>query len=207
MTPPAWHEEPINKKHDRESFNCGDEALNEFLRRHARQSHDLGAAKTFLAMSATGKEILGFYSLTPATIEYARTPEQVRRGLARHDVPGFRLARLAVDRKFQSHGLGGQLLVAAGRRCLQAATQVGGVLLVIDAKNPKVAKWYASWGATPLLDAPLTLVIPLATLDAAMKTAGVSSSLAKLARLPDDGLRACDRRQVVSQFEFFPILH
>jgi len=40
---------------------------------------------------------LGFHSLSPAWVEYARTPEIVRRGLARHDVPGFRLARLAVD--------------------------------------------------------------------------------------------------------------
>ena len=44
----AWHEEPIGKKHDREAFDCGDEALNEFLRRYARKSHELGGAKTFL---------------------------------------------------------------------------------------------------------------------------------------------------------------
>jgi hypothetical protein len=103
----AWHEEPISRKHDRDAFDCGDEALNEFLRRYARKSHDLGGAKTFLAMDdADGKTILGFYSLSPASIYYSRTPEIVRRGLARHDVPGFRLARLAVDRKEQERGSG-----------------------------------------------------------------------------------------------------
>jgi len=68
--------------------------LNEFLRRYARKSHELGGSKTFLAIDHRDKtNILGFYSLSPASVEYARTPEIVRRGLARHDVPGFRLAR------------------------------------------------------------------------------------------------------------------
>ena len=103
----AWHEEAITKKHDREAFDCGEPALNEFLQRYACKSHDLGGAKTFLAMDdADGKTILGFYSLSPASVDYARTPDIVRRGLARHDVPGFRLARLAVHRNLQGQGLG-----------------------------------------------------------------------------------------------------
>ena len=138
----TWHEEPISKKHDREAFDCGEEALNEFLRRHARKSHDLGGAKTFLAIDdGDNKTIHGFYSLSPGSVEYARTPEIAKRGLARYDVPGFRLARLAVDRKVPGQGIGGQLLLAAGRCCLRAASEVGGVVLLIDAKNDRVAGW------------------------------------------------------------------
>ena len=168
----SWHEETVSKKHDRETFDCGDEALNEFLRRYARKSHERGGAKTFLAIEDAGDTILGFYSLSPASVDYARTPEILRRGLARHEVPGFRLARLAVDRRFQGQGIGGQLLLAAGRRCLWAAAEVGGVVLVIDAKNKGVAGWYAGYGAVPLLDAPLTLLLPLATIEAALRKAG-----------------------------------
>jgi len=147
--------------------------LNEFLRRYARKSHDRGGAKTFLAIdNADSKTILGFYSLSPASVEYARTPEIVRQGLSRHDVPGFRLARLAVDRRFQARGIGGQLLLAAGRRCLLAAAEVGGVVLVIDAKNESVARWYASYGAVPLLDSPLSLLLPLKTIDVVLRKAG-----------------------------------
>jgi len=168
----AWHEEPVGKKHNREAFDCGEDALNEFLRRYARKSHELGGAKTFLAIDdADNETILGFYSLSAASVDYSRTPEIIRRGLARHDVPGFRLARLAVDRRRQGQGLGGQLLLAAGRRCLRAAEEVGGIVLVIDAKNERVAAWYASYGATPLLEAPLSLLLPLATIKAALKKA------------------------------------
>lgn len=175
MTALAWHEEPIGKTHDREAFDCGEEALNEFLRRYARKNHELGGAKTFLAIDdADNKTILGFYSLSPASVAYARTPEIVRRRLARHDIPGFRLGRLAVDRRVHGRGLGGQLLLAAGRRCLLVSAEVGGVVLLIDANNDRVAGWYASYGAVPLLDAPLSLLLPLATMEAALKTAGES---------------------------------
>lgn len=173
MTLPDWREEPISKAHDREAFDCGDVELNVFLRRHARQSHEKGGAKTFVATPVDdGKRILGFYSLSPASVDYARTPALVKKGLARYDVPVFRLGRLAVDRTLQGQGLGGQLLLAAGRRCFLAAAEVGGVALLIDAKNAHVAAWYVTYGALPLLDAPLSLLLPLATVEAALQAAG-----------------------------------
>jgi GNAT superfamily N-acetyltransferase len=81
----------------------------------------------------------------------------VKRGLARHDIPVFRLGRLAVDKPLQGKWLGVQLLLCAGRRSLHAAQEVGGVALLIDAKNEGVAMWYSSYGALSLLDAPLSL--------------------------------------------------
>ena len=37
MSLPGWHEEPILKRHDRRSFDCGDSSMNEFLQRYARE--------------------------------------------------------------------------------------------------------------------------------------------------------------------------
>jgi len=173
MTLPIWHEEPIDKHHDRATFNCGDDALNQFLHRHARKSHEKGGAKTYLAITDSDyKKVLGYYSLSPASIAYERTPEVIKRGLARHEVPVFRLSRLAVDVSVQGQGLGGQLLLAAGRRCLLVASQAGGVALLIDAKNEQVARWYESFGAVSLLDAPLSLLLPFKTIHAALTVAG-----------------------------------
>ena len=173
MRLPAWHEEPISRKHDRKAFDCGDAAMNDFLQRYARQSHDLGGAKTILAIDdADNKTILGFYSLAPGALAYAETPEVMRRGLARHDVPGFRLARIATHVRLQGQGLGGQLLAAAARRCLRAAAEVGGVVLIVDAKDERAARWYAGYGAVPLNNKPLTLVMALATFAAELKAAG-----------------------------------
>lgn len=172
MTLPAWYEEPISRKHDRKAFDCGETALNDFLQRHARQNHERGGAKTFLAINdADKKTILGFYSVAPGALAYAETPEIVRRGLAQHDVPGFRLARIATHVRVQGQGLGGQLLAAAARRCLRASAEAGGVMLIIDAKNERAARWYAGYGAVPLRDKPLTLVMSLATFGAELKAA------------------------------------
>jgi predicted GNAT family N-acyltransferase len=153
---PIWYEEPISKHHDRGAFDCGDEVLNQFLHRYAKQNHEKGGSKTYLAVSESNKKVLGYYSLS----------------LARHEVPVFRLGRLAVDSSVQGQGLGGQLLLAAGRRCLLVAAQVGGVALLIDAKNERVAQWYTSYGAIPLFDAHLSLLLPFRTLHAVLTTAG-----------------------------------
>jgi len=169
----AWHEEPISRKHDRKSFDCGDALMNDFLQRYARQSHESGAAKTFLAVdNADNRSVLGFYGVAPGALAYADTPETIRRGLARHDVPGFRLARIAIDLRWQGQGLGGQLLAAAARRCLRASVEVGGVVLIIDAKNERAARWYAQYGGVPLSSRPLTLVMSLATFASDLKAAG-----------------------------------
>jgi len=173
MTIPPWHEEAISKRHNREAFDCGDEALNVFLCRHARQTHDQGGAKTFLAVrNDDASLVLGFYSLSPASVEFSRSPAIIKRGLARHDVPVFRLGRLAVDRSMQCRGVGGQLLLSAARRCLRASQDVGGVALLIDAKNDGVANWYAGYGALPLLDTPLSLLLPLSTIRTVLETVG-----------------------------------
>ena len=160
-----WREEPVAKSHDRAAFDCGDEALNQFLRNHARKAHEQGSAKTFVSISnAADAAVLGYYSICPAAIDYERAPELIQKGLARHEVPVYRLARLAVDSKLQGKGHGGQLFMAAARRCLLASTQAGGVALLIDAKNVRVAEFYKTYGAIPLRDTPLSLLVPFKTL-------------------------------------------
>lgn len=169
----SWHEEPIAKHHDRKTFDCGNAHLNDFLQHHARRSHDIGGSKTFLAIDDTdGRTILGFYSLAPTSIEPEEVPSTIRKGLARHQVPGFRLTRLAVSLGLQGQGLGGQLLLAAGRRCLCAAAEVGGVVLAVDAKDDRAADWYRTFGAISLADKPLALLLPLATIAAALRAGG-----------------------------------
>lgn len=115
-----WDEAPIGKKHDRETLDCGDADLNTYLKRYARQNHESGGAKCFLAVTTEQPtRILGFYTLSPASLEYARTPALAKRGLGRHDVPVFRIGRLAVDQTVQGRGLGGSLLLRAAGRCIR----------------------------------------------------------------------------------------
>ncbi len=168
-----WHEEPIGRHHDRKSFDCGAADLNEYLARYARQNHESGGAKTFVAVPPEEPaHILSFYSISPGSIEFARVPAKLTRKLGRYDVPVFRLGRLAVDRSAQGQGLGGDLLLAAGERALAVAAEVGGVALAIDAKDENAARWYERFGGLPLLDDPLKLILLLSVIADAIKTAG-----------------------------------
>ena len=66
-------------------------------------------------------------------------------------------------------GLVGALLLCAADRCLRVAQDVGGVALLIDAKNDLAARWYESYGALAMENAPLKLVLPLAVAADALK--------------------------------------
>ncbi len=170
MTTFVWAEAPIGNQHDRAAFDCGDSDLNDYLRRFARQNHDSGGAKCFVAAPLErSTHILGFYTLSPASIEFSRTPALARRGLARYEVPVFRLGRLAVDQTAQVKALGGALLLRAAERCIRVSQDVGGVALLVDAKNNRAARWYESFGALALQDAPLSPVLPLAVAADALK--------------------------------------
>jgi GNAT superfamily N-acetyltransferase len=168
-----WREEPIGRDHDRKAFDCGSPELNDYLRRHARQNHEGGGSKTFVAVSAGAPgTILGYYSISPASIAFAKVPADLTRGLGRYEVAVFRLARLAVAISMQGQGLGGDLLLAAGTRALAVAAQVGGVALAIDAKDKKAVRWYERFGALPLLDShPLSLILPFKAIVDALEIA------------------------------------
>jgi GNAT superfamily N-acetyltransferase len=165
-----WREEALTRHHNRADFNCGVVALNEYLRRYARQNHAGGGAKTFVAVPpTTPTTVLGYYTISPGAIAFAKAPTTLTKKLPRYEVPVFRLGRLAVSVTLQGRGFGGDLLLAAGERALAVAREVGGVALAIDAKDERAASWYERFGALRLLDDPLKLVLPLETIAAALK--------------------------------------
>jgi GNAT superfamily N-acetyltransferase len=169
---PEWREQPIARHHDRAGFDCGSPDLNIYLARYARQNHESGGAKTFVAVPpGTPTRILGYYSISPGAVEFARVLARLTRKLGRYDVPVFRLGRLAVSVAVQGRGLGGDLFLAAGIRALSVAAEIGGVALAIDAKDARAAVWYQRLGATQLLDDPLKLILPLSTVAEALAAA------------------------------------
>jgi GNAT superfamily N-acetyltransferase len=173
VTALLWEETPLARHHDRAGFDCGVADLNVYFARHSRQNHDSGGAKCFVANPLGAPEhVLGFYTLSPASIDYSRTPAVAKKGLGRYDVPVFRLGRLAVGKTVQGRGLGGALLLRAAHRCLRIVQEVGGVALLIDAKDDRAARWYEGYGAVALLDAPLSLLLPLSVAADAIRRGG-----------------------------------
>jgi GNAT superfamily N-acetyltransferase len=165
----GWREEAIGRHHDRRGFECGAPELDDYLRRYARQNHESGAAKTFVAVPLDDpRRVLGYYAISPGALEFAHAPAEITKRLGRYEVPVYRSGRLAVSLPVQGRGLGAELLLSAGARALAVAGEVGGVALAIDAKDERTAAWCERFGAMRLLDDPLKLVLSLATIAEAL---------------------------------------
>lgn len=157
MSAPLLGPEPLAAQHDSSTFDCGSPALNGFLARYALAGQSAGAARTYVALRGT--RVAGYYSLAAASVEPARAPPRVAKGLARHAVPLTLLARLAVDRAEQGAGLGEALLKDAIKRHLQAQSIIGSRALLAHAKDERAAAFYARYGFQSSPSDPLHLYL------------------------------------------------
>jgi GNAT superfamily N-acetyltransferase len=165
--PVDWRIEPLRRDHDRAGFGCGEAALDDYLARFARQNHESGVSRTFVAVRAAEPTvILGYYSLAAGSILRADLPAQEVRRLRfpNFPLPIARLARFAVDSSQQRKGIGGGLLYDAMLRCLHVAEDLGIAALVIDAKDEKAKAFYTRYEFEALPDQPLILWLPLPAL-------------------------------------------
>lgn len=155
----------IREEHRREEFDCGVEALNTYLRRYARQNHEKNIARTYVAVDEA-KQVLGYYSLASASIEFESLPADYVKRLPKYPVPAVRIARLAVSKEAQGKGLGERLLVDALKRILAVSAEVGVHVILVDAKNDKARAFYQRYGFGELYDESTTLFMPLETVRA-----------------------------------------
>jgi len=146
------------------SFDCGQPALNEFLRRFALSSQQANSAQTYVCSHAGA--VVGFYSLAVGSVEPAAAAVRVAKGVARHPVPVMILARLAVDLQHQRSGLGKALLRDALLRTAQAADIAGIRALLVHAKDESAQRWYLNWEFEPSVTDPYHLFLLLKDLKA-----------------------------------------
>ena len=132
------------KRHKREAFDCGVEVLNSYLCRYAGQQAAKNHARTYVAEADMDGTIAGFYTLTMIQLELCDIPLAMQKKHGTAQAAGL-IARLAVDRRFQSRGIGGHLLYDALTRLYQAAFAVGFPLIFVDPKDG-VEDFYARYG-------------------------------------------------------------
>ncbi len=151
---------PLNNKHDRKGFDCGDAHLNGWLKQTARQHKEKGISSTFVSVTdETSVEILGFYAISLAELLSANLPEHYRKRLPTK-LPVFRLGRLATALSHRGKGIGEFMLFDAIDRATRITSEVGGVGLVVDAK-PTAVEFYQTYGFEQMADHPQNLFLPL----------------------------------------------
>jgi GNAT superfamily N-acetyltransferase len=150
VTPEARFVELDKTKHDRASFDCGIQELNEFIRRSAARHREAGVSKTMiLPAKATTDEkvdICAYYTLSHTQIEREALPPALAKKLPRYPVPVMLIAQLAVHKEAQGQGLGKVTLIRALRHCLEINAHLPSYAVVVDALDEGVQGFYAQYG-------------------------------------------------------------
>ncbi len=146
----------LSKSHEIAGFDCGKPPLNDFLMKYARQNQASGGARTYVLTSA--EQVIGFYSLTPASISPEDAPARVIKGQGRYPVPVILMARFAVDSREQGKGLGKAMFRDALRRALNGSEIIGGRAFLVHAKDEKAHAFYLKFGMEESPTNPLHLL-------------------------------------------------
>lgn len=146
------------EEHDEvENFDCGDDALNNYVKRHAwtnQRKSSIGVSYVALDEEAP-RIVFGYFTLAMASVARDAFPKKYARGFPPYDLPLILLARLAVDRRFAGRGLGHALISEVFRFSLRVADEVGCRCIVTDAYRDRV-NWYSRYGFVPIEHATTT---------------------------------------------------
>lgn len=155
--------EPLRRDHERGEFDCGEQRLNEYLARYARQNEARGLGRTYVVVREGESRVLGFYTLAAGSVAFVDLPDHLRRRFPRYPIPVVHLGRLATCQSVRGRGLGEILLIDALKRSLRIADDVGVVAMEVRAKTDGVKSFYLRYGFEPLLDDPHHLYLSLET--------------------------------------------
>lgn len=135
----------LNDGHDLQPFDCGNEVLNDWLRRRAIKNQYLNASRTFVICLESTQRVVGYYSIATGSVSHADLGRSLRQNMP-DPVPVVLLGRLAVDVCTQGHSFGKWLLNDAVLRISNLADQVGIKAIMVHAIDDKARAFYEYFG-------------------------------------------------------------
>lgn len=153
--------EPLEQRHRLEGFRSEEPALDERLKRHARQAHASGTARVYVATTVEdAAAAVGYFALAAASVSPVNATARAIKGQPPgRPVPAILLARLARDVRHKGSGLGPSLLQDALLRSSQAAETIGARVLLVHAKHERAKAFYARYGFEESPTDPLHLLM------------------------------------------------
>ena len=147
MTPKAKYSssKPLDKSHDRDSFDCGVEPLNAYLKKYALQNQKKDAARTYVVTNEENR-IVGYYTLVFGSVSQAETTSEVSSGLGKYPIPIILLARLAIETSEKGKGLGKALVRDDLLRAIRASEIAGLRAVLVHAKDEAAKNFYQKLG-------------------------------------------------------------
>jgi len=141
----------LNSSHDRASFTCGNDHLDHYLKKQAKQDMKRRICRVYcITQNASPADILGFYTLSSLSIDLGELTPDIQRKLPRHPIPAALIGRLAVKTEAQGLGIGKIMLANAIWRTLKISDEIGIYAMVVDAINESASRFYQQFGFTTL---------------------------------------------------------
>ena len=129
---------PLSAAHDLSAFDCGEPALNDWLRKRALQNESR-FSRTYVVCA--GKRVVAYVSISAGSVERAAAPGKIRRN-APDTIPVSLIGRLAVSRSHAGQGLGADILADALRRIALASQSIGIGAVLVHAKDDAARRFY-----------------------------------------------------------------
>jgi GNAT superfamily N-acetyltransferase len=171
----SWGNEFVelsHSKHDRDSFDCGEQELNTFIKTQAARHMQAGISRTMVLPSAQPLlnqkfAICAFYSVAPSSISREILPAQRAKKLPRYPIPVFLLAQLAVHKEFQGSGLGKITLIRALKYLWEVNHHMRAYAIVVDCLTVSAQAFYTKFGFEVLCEhhGRIRMFLPMQTVE------------------------------------------
>lgn len=129
---------PLTPEHDLSDFDCGQPALNDWLRDRALKNESR-FSRTYVVCEQN--RVVAYFCISAGAVEREAAPGKIRRN-APVAIPVSVIGRLAVSRKYAGRGLGADLLSDALRRIAVASRSIGIGAVLVHAKNDAAKQFY-----------------------------------------------------------------
>lgn len=149
---------PLSANHSVETFSCGVDTLDDWLKRRALKNENRGASRTYVVCDSN--DVIAYYSLATGSVEQIDAPGNLRRNMP-DPIPVIVLGRLAVDTKWQNKKLGEDLLQDAIKRIISIAYEVGVKALLVHAISEEAKSFYINRGFIESPTNEMTLMLSL----------------------------------------------
>ena len=128
---------PLTDEHDLSAFDCGEPALNDWLRNRALKNESR-FSRTYVVCEVN--RVVAYFCISAGAVERSAAPGKVRRN-APDTIPIAIIGRLAVDRHHAGRGLGADILSDALRRIAVASQSIGIGAVLVQAKDDSAKRF------------------------------------------------------------------
>ncbi|MCP4675515.1 MAG: GNAT family N-acetyltransferase [Deltaproteobacteria bacterium] len=166
--PEKFYFAALEKSHDRSAFTSGDDGVDRWLKKRARQARKKRLSITRVLLEEPNT-IAGYYTLAMGQVNFDDLPHAYARKLPSTLLPIITLAWLGVDERYHGKGLGGRILAQALADCHTTGQAMPFVAVLLDCANPGAKSFYQHYDFEELPGHPMTLMLPWSLLDAMMR--------------------------------------